>query len=134
MINMIILIAGDFAVGKDTFADELNTQMHYRGMDSYKILSKTTRNPRYKDENTHIFTDKLEYQIYKPEDIINNRVYDVDADDYINPDLLWNLNEVLKKRNSDIIRFNANNFFRIMIIFAHSLTFICFAYFVSSFF
>lgn len=63
MINMIILIAGDFAVGKDTFADELNTQMHYRGMDSYKILSKTTRNPRYKDENTHIFTDKLEYQI-----------------------------------------------------------------------
>ena len=31
-----------------------------------------------------IYEDKLEYQIYKPEDIINNRVYDVDADDYIN--------------------------------------------------
>ena len=30
-----------------------------------------------------IYEDMLEYQIYKPEDIINSRVYDDDADDYI---------------------------------------------------
>lgn len=40
--------------------------------------------------------------------ISGNKFIFVDADDYINPDLLWHLNEVLKKRNSDIIRFNAN--------------------------
>ena len=40
--------------------------------------------------------------------ISGNKFIFVDADDYINPDLLWQLNEVLKKRNSDIIRFNAN--------------------------
>ena len=40
--------------------------------------------------------------------ISGNKFIFVDADDYINPDLLGLLNEVLKKRNSDIIRFNAN--------------------------
>ena len=60
---MIILITGDFATGKDTFADELNKQMQQQQMDSYKILSKTTRAPRHKNEKTHTFVDKLEYQI-----------------------------------------------------------------------
>lgn len=40
--------------------------------------------------------------------ISGNKFIFVDADDYISPELLWHLNEVLKISNSDIIRFNAN--------------------------
>lgn len=40
--------------------------------------------------------------------ISGNKFIFVDADDYINPDLLLHLNETLKRRNSDIVRFNAN--------------------------
>ena len=48
---MIILIVGDFGVGKDTFADFLSSYLP----NSKKIQSYTTRKPRYEGEDTHIF-------------------------------------------------------------------------------
>ena len=49
---MIILIVGDFGVGKDTFADML---VDCFGDEAHKILSYTTRKQRYDGEDTHIF-------------------------------------------------------------------------------
>lgn len=57
---MIILIYGDFCVGKDTVADILIQNMHEYG--AYKILSYTTREPRYEGENTHEFCTKEEFE------------------------------------------------------------------------
>lgn len=53
---MIVLITGDFGVGKDTFADMLNEDF---GEESVKIQSYTTREKRYNTEDTHIFVDKF---------------------------------------------------------------------------
>lgn len=39
--------------------------------------------------------------------ITGNKFIFVDADDYINPELLWNLNETLKNKDTDIVRYNA---------------------------
>lgn len=56
---MILLIVGDFGVGKDTFADML---LKHLGEDANKILSYTTRNPRYDGENTHFFVSEEEWK------------------------------------------------------------------------
>lgn len=48
---MIILIVGDFGVGKDTFADFMLDYLS----ESVKIKSYTTRKPRFEGEDTHIF-------------------------------------------------------------------------------
>lgn len=53
---MIVLITGDFGVGKDTFADMLDENF---GDESVKIKSYTTREKRYSTEDTHIFVDKF---------------------------------------------------------------------------
>ena len=52
-----ILITGDFCVGKDLVADIMC------GYDTptNKILSYTTRSPRYEGENTHEFCSKEEF-------------------------------------------------------------------------
>ncbi len=63
MQKIIINIVGDFAVGKDTLADILLCKMKKQNYDVTKILSKTTRKPRHPNENTHTFTERLEYQI-----------------------------------------------------------------------
>ena len=67
---MICLIVGDFCTGKDLVADTLmkiNNSKHdcvrFR-----KILSYTTREPRYKNERTHIFCTKEEFDSF--DDII----------------------------------------------------------------
>ena len=56
---MILLIVGDFGVGKDTFADML---LKYFGEKANKILSYTTRKPRYDGENTHFFISEEEWK------------------------------------------------------------------------
>lgn len=48
---MIVCIVGDFGVGKDTFADMMLKYLP----ESQKILSYTTRPPRFPTEETHIF-------------------------------------------------------------------------------
>lgn len=61
---MIVLIVGDFGVGKDTVADLLLSQSLTHKSNSYsfqKILSYATRKPRYEGEDTHIFTSKEEF-------------------------------------------------------------------------
>ena len=52
---MIVLIVGDYGVGKDTFADML---VEHLGEDANKIKSVTTRKPRYPDEDTHVFVNE----------------------------------------------------------------------------
>ena len=64
---MIILITGDFGVGKDTFADML---LNYFGEEATKILSYTTRAPRYDGEDTHIFVSEEEWNNIKQNDNI----------------------------------------------------------------
>lgn len=53
---MIILIVGDFGVGKDTVADMILSYLE----PAQKILSYTTRKPRYDGEDTHIFVDEFD--------------------------------------------------------------------------
>lgn len=55
MINMIILITGDFGVGKDTVA---NILLEFYGHMGQLVQSYTTRKPRYEGEETHIFVAK----------------------------------------------------------------------------
>ena len=69
-VTMIILITGDFGVGKDTFADflvkEINSSIfkdyskepHTCVWGAKKIKSFTTRKPRYDGEDTHTFISK----------------------------------------------------------------------------
>ena len=54
---MIILVTGDYGVGKDTFADILVEEINKKEPDSaQKILSYTSRSPRDKEDfTTHIF-------------------------------------------------------------------------------
>lgn len=51
-IKMLIVIVGDFGVGKDTVADMC---IDLLGDEACKIKSWTTRRPRYPHENTHNF-------------------------------------------------------------------------------
>jgi len=55
---MIVLITGDFGVGKDTFADML---LNHLGDKGKKVLSYATREPRFEGEDTHIFVSKEEW-------------------------------------------------------------------------
>ncbi|MBO5180201.1 MAG: hypothetical protein J6B87_07655 [Clostridia bacterium] len=59
---MIILVTGDYGVGKDTFADILVREFNKKDSDSaQKILSYTTRPPRDdEDLNNHIFVSPRE--------------------------------------------------------------------------
>lgn len=66
--KMIILITGDFGVGKDTFADFLLEEMNKNSLEvekpdvyvwgAKKIKSFTTRKPRYEGEDTHTFISR----------------------------------------------------------------------------
>lgn len=60
---MIVLIVGDFGVGKDTVADLLlkNSLNHHDCVKFQKILSYTTREPRYDGERTHLFCSKRDF-------------------------------------------------------------------------
>lgn len=56
---MIILITGNYGVGKDTFADILLQELHKQNINAGKILSYTTRPIRDdNDLNNHLFTKK----------------------------------------------------------------------------
>lgn len=61
---MICLIVGDFGVGKDTVADFLMDMFSEKGnsIKAQKILSYSTRNPRFDGEDTHIFCTKEEFE------------------------------------------------------------------------
>ena len=63
---MIILIVGDFGVGKDTVADLLlkESLSHHDCVKFQKILSYTTREPRYEGEKTHLFCSELEFATF----------------------------------------------------------------------
>lgn len=63
---MIVLIVGDFGVGKDTVADMIiKESLRYNDCEKFqKILSYCTREPRYEGENTHIFVTKEEFLQY----------------------------------------------------------------------
>lgn len=68
---MIILIIGDFGVGKDTIADMF---VEYLGEEkSCKIKSWTTREPRCEGEDTHCFMDKNTF-LYGPVDQTDRKV------------------------------------------------------------
>ena len=60
---MIVLIVGDFGVGKDTVADLLlkNSLNYHDCVKFQKILSYTTREPRYDGERTHLFCSKRDF-------------------------------------------------------------------------
>ena len=60
---MIALIVGDFGVGKDTVADLLvKESLRRHDCEKFeKILSYTTRKPRYEKEKTHIFCTKEDF-------------------------------------------------------------------------
>lgn len=60
---MIVLIVGDFGVGKDTVADLLIKESLRRHdcVKFQKILSYTTRSPRFEGENTHMFCSKEDF-------------------------------------------------------------------------
>lgn len=55
---MIVLITGDFCVGKDVVADYFVENMD----NAQKILSYTTREPRFEGEQTHLFCTKEEFE------------------------------------------------------------------------
>lgn len=63
---MIILVTGDYGVGKDTFADILVRELNKKDSDSaQKILSYTTRPPRDdEDLNNHRFVTPNEIYLY----------------------------------------------------------------------
>ena len=60
---MIVLIVGDFGVGKDTVADLLlkESLRHHDCVKFQKICSYTTREPRYDGEKTHLFCSKRDF-------------------------------------------------------------------------
>lgn len=60
---MICLIVGNFGVGKDTVADLLVKIALERNdcFKAQKILSYTTRPPRYEGEKTHLFCTKSQF-------------------------------------------------------------------------
>lgn len=59
---MIVLIVGDFCVGKDTVADFLiDAWNESSDIEVVKIRSYTTRSPRYEGENTHEFCTEEEF-------------------------------------------------------------------------
>lgn len=60
---MICLIVGGFGVGKDTVADLLVKTVSSRHdcIKAKKILSYTTRSPRYEGEKTHLFCTKDQF-------------------------------------------------------------------------
>ena len=64
---MICLIVGGFGVGKDTVADLLKKIALERNdcFKANKILSYTTRPPRYDGEDTHIFCSKNQFLDFK---------------------------------------------------------------------
>ena len=62
---MIVLIVGDFAVGKDTVADYFVELMDKNDFCVEKIKSYTTREPRFTGEDTHIFCSKEEFLSFK---------------------------------------------------------------------
>ena len=67
---MIVLIVGDFGVGKDTFADML---LSHFSQPAQKIKSYATRQRRSWNEDTHIFVSKkdwIEYINECPSDIL----------------------------------------------------------------
>ena len=80
---MIILVMGDFGVGKDVFADILVEELNRIDPDSAKkVLSYTTRLPRdVKDFNNHLFAlCTLNEEYFKDCDVvaktvINNEFY-----------------------------------------------------------
>lgn len=88
---MIILVTGEFGVGKDLFADELEKQLRmYSKKRVKKILSYTTRPKRYPEENTHTFISKEEWEQIKKQDtliaetIIDNEYYGTVASQFNN--------------------------------------------------
>lgn len=77
---MICLIVGNFGVGKDTVADLLKKIALERSdcIKVAKILSYTTRLPRYEGEDTHIFCTKdqfLEFNDLIAQTEIDNHYY-----------------------------------------------------------
>lgn len=86
---MILLIVGDFCVGKDIVADMMYDYIgFYPQYDDFtvtKIKSYTTRKPRFADENTHEFCSKEEFDEF--DDIIaftciNNEYYGARASQF----------------------------------------------------
>lgn len=65
---MIVLIIGNYGVGKDTFA---NMMLTHFGIDTAQMIrSHTTRKPRYENEITHTFKTVKDYKDDKRNDLI----------------------------------------------------------------
>lgn len=87
---MLILIVGDFGVGKDTFADLLLSYL-----DGVKIQSYATRSPRYDGEDTHIFMEKEDFF----DDYDNNRVV---AWTFIHNNYYWTTKNQFNKHKHEV--------------------------------
>lgn len=87
VVAMIVLIVGDFGVGKDTFANMMLTHL---GIDLAQIVrSYTTRPKRYDDEITHTFVSHDDYLNVKEEDKV--------AETCINGEYYWTTKDQFKK-------------------------------------
>lgn len=76
---MIVLVTGDYGVGKDTFANMLLTHL---GIDKAQLVrSYTTREKRYDDEITHTFVTHDDYHKVEDKDKV--------AETCINGEYYW---------------------------------------------
>lgn len=94
---MIILVVGDFGVGKDTFADMLLDEMGHE--ESNKVLSYTTREPRYDGEETHIFVTHEFWE--KQQEEPNLIVAETNIDGHFYGTLLHQFNAYIRKQQPD---------------------------------
>ena len=116
---MIILIVGDFGVGKDTVADLLLKESLRRHdcVKFKKILSYTTREPRYDGEDTHLFCTKRDFLTFNDlvaKTEIENNFYGTRASQFDKNNV--NLYCVDKKGVNDIVQSNIDDWLVVEVI------------------
>lgn len=90
---MIILIFGEFGVGKDTFAKYLQKEFTNNGFKAEIVKSYTTRKKREPYEDTHIFVNRKQH----------SKIFDrmKAAESVINDEYYWTLCSQFKELSTD---------------------------------